>query len=530
MTDKIHLWLGDEAIAQAAIDAGITGVFAYPGTPSTEITEYIQQSEEARERKIRSRWSCNEKTAMEEALGMSFAGKRAMVCMKHVGLNVASDAFINSAITGANGGLVVIAADDPSMHSSQNEQDSRFYGSFAQIPFFEPSGQQEAYDVVFGAFDLSERHGVPILVRLTTRLAHSRADVIRRATRPRDQKPLKFPPDPRRFVLLPAIARRNYAELLVKTKLFEEESEHSPFNAMEDGADRSLGIVACGIAANYVREAYGSNVPHPMLRIAQYPIPRRKLAKLMQFCKAVMVFEDGYPFVEEMLRGVAGGACAVKGRLDGSIPRAGELDPNNVARALSLVSPSTTDVPPEIVPRPPMLCPGCPHANMFETLRDAIEDHPGARVFSDIGCYTLGALPPYEAIHSCVDMGASITMAKGASEAGVHPAIAVIGDSTFTHSGITGLLDVVEDRSPVTVIISDNMTTGMTGGQPSPAAGRLEQICAGIGVEPMHLHIIEPLPSNQPSNVELLKRELDYMGPSVIVSRRPCIQTGKRSG
>ena len=185
MTDKIHLWLGDEAIAQAAIDAGISGVYAYPGTPSTEITEYIQQSEEARERKIRSRWSCNEKTAMEEALGMSFAGKRAMVCMKHVGLNVAADPFINSAITGANGGLVVVAADDPSMHSSQNEQDSRFYGAFAQIPFFEPSNQQEAYDMVLDAFDLSERHGVPVLVRLTTRLAHSRADVIRRVERRR---------------------------------------------------------------------------------------------------------------------------------------------------------------------------------------------------------------------------------------------------------------------------------------------------------------------------------------------------------
>jgi indolepyruvate ferredoxin oxidoreductase alpha subunit len=525
-----HLWLGDEAIAQAAIDAGISGAFAYPGTPSTEITEYIQQSEEAQERKIRSQWSCNEKTAMEAALGMSYAGKRALVCMKHVGLNVASDAFINSAITGANGGLVVVAADDPSMHSSQNEQDSRFYGSFAQIPFFEPSSQQEAYDIVFAAFDLSERHAVPILVRLTTRMAHSRADVIRRAERPQDQKPLKFPSDPRRFVLLPAIARRNYAELLVKTKRFEEESEHSPFNVLEEGADHSLGIVACGIAANYIREVYGAKIPHPMFRLVQYPLPRRKLAKLMEKCKAVMVFEDGYPFVEEMLRGVSGASCVVKGRLDGTLPRAGELDPNNVARALSLVSQPTTDIPPEIVPRPPMLCPGCPHANMFDYMREAIGSYPGARVFSDIGCYTLGALPPYEGINTCVDMGASITMAKGASEAGVHPAIAVIGDSTFTHSGITGLLDVVEDHSSVTVVITDNLTTGMTGGQASPAAGRLEQIVAGIGVEPTHLHIIEPLPSNHPSNVELLKRELEYAGPSVIISRRPCIQTGKRAG
>ena len=243
-----------------------------------------------------------------------------------------------------------------------------------------------------------------------------------------------------------------------------------------------------------------------MIRIVQYPVPRHKLAKLMQTCKAVIVLEDGYPFVEEMLRGIGGAACVVRGRLDGTLPRAGELDPSNVARALSLALPTTTETPPDIAARPPMLCPGCPHVNMFEYLREAMNAYPEGRVFSDIGCYTLGALPPYEAINSCVDMGASITMAKGAAEAGVHPAVAVIGDSTFTHSGMTGLLDVVEDHSPVTIIISDNLTTGMTGGQPSPAAGRLEQICAGLGVEPTHLHIIEPLPSNHQSNMELLKR------------------------
>ena len=522
---KSYLWLGDEAIAQAAIDAGISGVFAYPGTPSTEITEYVQNSSEATERGIRSSWSCNEKTAMEEALGMSFAGKRAMVCMKHVGLNVASDAFINSAITGANGGLVVVAADDPSMHSSQNEQDSRFYGAFAQVPFFEPSNQQEAYDIVLNAFEFSERHAVPILVRLTTRMAHSRADVIRRVDKPRDQKPLKFPSDPRRFVLLPAIARRNYAELLGKTRKFEEEAELSPFNVLEEGANRDVGIVACGIAVNYIREVYPDGVcPHPILKIVQYPAPRRKIAKLMAGVSSVIVFEDGYPLVEELMRGVTKPECPVKGRLDGTLPRAGELDPNNVARALSRVVQPVADTPPDVLARPPTLCPGCPHANMFDYLKEALESFPGGRVFSDIGCYTLGALPPFEAINSCVDMGASITMAKGAAEAGVHPSIAVIGDSTFTHSGITGLLDVVEDKTAVVVIISDNMTTGMTGGQPSAAAGRLEQICAGVGVAPEHLHIIEPLPVNHKSNVELVKQELQYNGPSVIISRRGCIQ------
>ncbi len=521
---KKYLWLGDEAIAQAAIDSGISGVYAYPGTPSTEITEFIQQSPEAAERKIRSTWSANEKTAMEAALGMSFAGKRSIVCMKHVGLNVASDAFINAAITGANGGLVVVAADDPSMHSSQNEQDSRFYGVFAQIPFFEPSNQQEAYDLVHDAFDVSELHGVPVLLRLTTRMAHSRADVIRRFGEPKAQKPIRHHEDPRRYVLLPSIARRNYAELLVKTRRFEEDAEHSRYNAFEEGADPSLGIIACGIAINYLRETYGGGpCPHPVLKISQYPAPRQKLAKIIEMCKAVLVLEDGYPLVEDLIRGVGKTHPNIHGRLDGTLPRAGELDPNNVARALKRVVKPVADAPPEVIGRPPMLCAGCPHTNMYEFLQDVLTAYPHGRVFSDIGCYTLGALPPHEVIHSCVCMGASITMAKGAAEAGVNPSIAVIGDSTFTHSGMTGLLDVVEDQTPVTIIISDNMTTGMTGGQKSPAAGRLENIVAGIGVDPAHIHIVEPLPSRHKANIELLKRELEFMGPSVIISRRACI-------
>ena len=521
---KPYLLLGDEAIAQAAIDAGISGVFAYPGTPSTEILEYIQRSKEAAGAGVRARWSANEKTAMEEALGMSFAGKRALVCMKHVGLNVASDPFINSAITGANGGLVVVAADDPSMHSSQNEQDSRFYGSFAQVPFFEPSSQQEAYDVALHAFDLSERDGVPVLLRLTTRMAHSRADVVRPSGTPRPQNPLKFPADPRRYVLLPAIARRNYAELVVKFRRFEEDAERSPWNVLEDGPDHALGIVACGIAVNYLREAFrGGPCPHPVLKIVQYPAPRRLLAKLVQSCKAVLVLEDGYPLVEDLIRGIGNAGTAVHGRLDGRLPRAGELDPNVVAAALGRPFRAAAEAPPEVVIRPPILCAGCPHDNMFEFLNEAMKDHPEGRVFSDIGCYTLGALPPHEAINSCVDMGASITMAKGAAEAGVHPSVAVIGDSTFVHSGITGLVDIVEDQTPVTIIISDNLVTGMTGGQATPLAGRLEQVCAGIGVAPGHLHVIEPLPAKHKANVELLRRELEYGGPSVIISRRPCV-------
>ncbi len=520
-----HLWLGDEAIAQAAIDAGIAGAYAYPGTPSTEILEYVQRSAEARERGVHSGWSVNEKTAMEEALGVSFAGRRALVSMKHVGLNVAADPFINSAITGAHGGVVVVAADDPSMHSSQNEQDSRFYGLFAQVPFFEPSSQQQAYDIVLGAFDLSERHGVPVLVRITTRLAHSRADVVRRVEKPRDPTPVRYHTDPRRYVLLPAIARRNYAELLVKTKVFAEEAEKSGLNGVEDGPDHTVGIIACGIAANYVREVFGPGAcPHPLLRVVQYPFPRRMAAKFMETCKTVYVFEDGYPLVEDLLRGIGRPGLPVRGRQDGLLPRAGELDPSVVARALSIPLKDIVETPPEVIARPPSLCAGCPHANMFQYLLEVMKGRPHGRVFSDIGCYTLGALPPFEAINSCVDMGASITMAKGAADAGVHPSVAVIGDSTFMHSGLTGMVDVVEEKSPVTVIVTDNLVTAMTGGQPTPAAGRIEQICAGIGVDPAHLHVVDPLPARHLANVELLKRELEYKGPSVIVSRRPCIQ------
>ncbi|MDP3442078.1 MAG: thiamine pyrophosphate-binding protein, partial [Ignavibacteria bacterium] len=264
------LLLGDEAIAQAAIDAGISGIYAYPGTPSTEIMEYVQASKEAAENKIRSLWSANEKTAMETALGMSYAGKRAMVCMKHVGLNVAADAFVNAAITGANGGLVVVVADDPSMHSSQNEQDSRFYAKFAFIPCLEPSNQQEAYNIVHYAFDLSEKMQIPVMVRITTRLAHSRTGVKRMQTKA--QNALKLPGNLRQFILLPSIARKQYRELLGKQAQLETEAASSGFNTMIEGKDKSLGIIACGLAYNYLVENFEDHIlPHPILKVCQYP-------------------------------------------------------------------------------------------------------------------------------------------------------------------------------------------------------------------------------------------------------------------
>ena len=524
---RVEVLLGAEAIAQGSLDAGLSGVYAYPGTPSTEITEYIQRNRFARESGIHSDWSSNEKTAMEAAIGMSYAGKRAMVCMKHVGLNVAADAFINSAITGSGGGLVVVVADDPSMHSSQNEQDSRFYGDFSFLPVLEPSNQQEAYDMTYLGFDLSEKFGLPVLLRITTRLSHSRAGVVRRIQK--NQNPLRLPEDPRQFVLLPAIARKKYHDLLALQPKLIQESENSEFNGYVEGPDRSLGIIACGISLNYLRENFPSDCPYPVIKIGQYPAPLSLIDKLVQECDRILVLEEGYPLLERELKGLLNnGPIRISGRLDGSLPREGELNPDIVGSALGFRNATGPEIHDIMVNRPPALCKGCGHIDTFKALLEALEEYGEGRTFSDIGCYTLGALPPYNAINSCVDMGASVTMAKGAADAGLIPAVAVIGDSTFTHSGMTGLLDAVNENSPITVIISDNETTGMTGGQASSALGRLESICTGIGVDPDHLFVLTPLRKNHEANVEIMKKELAYKGLSVIISRRECIQTAAK--
>ena len=522
------LLLGDEAIAQGAIDAGLSGIYAYPGTPSTEITEYVQRSKLAKERGIHSDWSANEKTAMETALGMSYTGKRAMVCMKHVGLNVASDPFINSAITGANGGLIVVVADDPSMHSSQNEQDSRFYGKFALIPIFEPSNQQEAYDMTYEGFEFSEKYEIPIMIRLTTRLAHSRAGVKRSALK--DQNKISLPKDMRQFVLLPSIARERYKILLDHQANFEKESEQSVYNKYVEGKDKSMGIIACGIAYNYLMENYTDDeCPFPILKISQYPLPINLIKKISSECKKILVLEDGYPLVEDTINGILDKDLIVLGRTNGAIPRDGELDPNIVAEAIGKPIKKGKDVPGLVVGRPPSLCTGCPHIDSFDALNEALKEYSKGRVFSDIGCYTLSALPPYESINSCVDMGASVTMAKGAADAGLKPSVAVVGDSTFTHSGMTGLLDAVNENSPITVFILDNSITAMTGGQKSHATGRLENICLGIGVKPEHLKILNPLKKHHEENVKIIKDELAYNGLSVIIPTRDCIEIIKKT-
>ena len=529
------LLLGDEAIAQGALDAGLSGVYAYPGTPSTEITEFIQHSPLARERGVHSRWSSNEKTAMEAALGMSFMGKRAMVCMKHVGLNVCADPFVNSAMTGVNGGLVVLVADDPSMHSSQDEQDSRFYGKFAMLPTFEPSSQQEAYDMMAVAFDYSEKQKLPVLMRVTTRMAHSRAVVdVKGEARPENE--LNYNAEASSWVLLPANARRRNDQVTAQQLVLEEDAEKSAYNSLSltPNTQHPLGIIASGIAYNYVMEALGnSDAGLPILKISQYPLPKKLVRKMLETCEKVLIAEEGQPFIEDIVRGVSE-SPNVFGRLDGTLPRTGELTPDSVKKALSQLSTlncqlSTEFAPSEnVVPRPPALCQGCGHRDVYTALNEVLKEYDNPRVFGDIGCYTLGFLPPYKAIHSCVDMGASITMAKGAADAGQWPSVAVIGDSTFTHSGMTGLLDAINENSNITVIISDNLTTGMTGGQDSAGTNKFEAICRGLGLSDEHLHVVVPPPKNMPEITEILRREINYKGTSVIIPRRECIQTLQR--
>ena len=529
-----HILLGDEAIAQAAIDAGLSGVYAYPGTPSTEITEYIQLAESrkskdcpADSKPVFCQWATNEKTAMEAALGMTYAGKRALACMKHVGMNVCADAFVNSAITGVNGGLVVVAADDPSMHSSQNEQDSRFYAKFALIPCFEPSNQQEAYDMTRQAFELSEKLRVPVLMRVTTRMAHSRAMVVT-TDEPRQQNAHSLPDNPQHFILLPAFAKRNYADLLAQQPEFVRLSEEAGNNVYQKGTNPKRAIVACGIAYNYMQEA-GVAQGASVLKITQYPLPVALINRMVaDGAEEILVAEEGQPVVEELLRGLVPSDVKIIGRLTGALPRMGELSPDCFAQREKTADAQRQKTELVLPGRPPSMCQGCGHRDMYTALNEVAREYKEARIFGDIGCYTLGALSPFHAIHSCVEMGASITMAKGAADAGQYPAFAVIGDSTFTHSGMTGLLDCANCNANVVVLISDNLTTGMTGGQDSAGTGKLERICVALGVPEEHVRTVVPLAKNMEEMKAVIREEANYHGTSVVIARRECIQTLKR--
>lgn len=526
---KPAILLGDEAIALGATHAGISGVYGYPGTPSTEIFEAVEQFD--REKKIHHTWSTNEKVAYEQALGMSFAGKRVMVTMKHVGLNVAADPFVNSAITGINGGLVLVVADDPGMHSSQNEQDTRYYAQLAMLPLLEPATQQQAYDMSHRAFDLSERLGVPIIIRVVTRLAHSRANVFPVAEG-RPQNLLHPSKDRGSWILLPMNARRNFEKLAAKQNTFLEESEASSDNRIRLIPGRRKGVIMNGIAANYFHENLGyDQEQYNVLHICQYPIPTSMVHRIVDACDEILVLEEGYPYIEEQVTGLLGIAGKkIHGKHSGALPRTGELAPDNVRKALGLPPwPTLPTVATTLAGRPPQLCSGCPHTSTFSALVEAMIDFKDGKVFGDIGCYTLAALPPLNAIESCVDMGASISMGIGAAHAGVRPAIAALGDSTFTHSGIPALLDAARDNVPLTVIILDNATTGMTGAQESAATGsKLVNIICGLGIPDEHIIGIEPLPKNHKENVEVFRREFRHEGLSVVIAQRDCLTALKK--
>jgi indolepyruvate ferredoxin oxidoreductase alpha subunit len=523
--------LGDEAVALAAIHAGLSAAYSYPGTPATEIMEYLQAQPGAGKLFLAS-WSVNEKTAYEEALGTSFAGRRAMVSMKHVGLNVAADPFMNSALAKIGGGLVVVSADDPSMHSSQNEQDSRYYAEFARVFCFEPANQQEAHDMTRQAFDLSEKFEIPVMIRLVTRLSHSRAAIQPAETRP--QNPLKLG-EGREWTLLPANARHRFKRLLDIQPELVKTAERSPFNTLTiNPDDRRLGVIASGIAFNYVRENWPDPARGPsVLKIGTYPLPESLIRELVSHVETVLVAEDGYPFIESRVKGMFGiPGKSVRGRLTGHLPASGELSPDVVRSALGLPplpSAAAADVP--MANRPPQLCTGCPHADTLAALKRALDEYGRGteNVFSDIGCYTLGALPPHEAIQSCICMGASIGMAKGGSAVGVHPAVAVIGDSTFAHSGLTSLLSAATANADMTVLILDNGTVAMTGGQMSYGTGdRLLRMVEGLGVANEHIRVIEPLPKNLAKNAAIIKEELAYKGLSVVIPVRECLEEAKK--
>ncbi|MDR2049702.1 MAG: indolepyruvate ferredoxin oxidoreductase [Treponema sp.] len=565
--------LGDEALALGAIHAGLSAAYGYPGTPSTEIMEYLQaEAAKQAEANFIARWCVNEKTALEAALGVSFAGRRALVTMKHVGLNVAADPFLNGALLDIKGGLVIAAADDPGMHSSQCEQDSRFYASFAMVPCLEPRRQQEAYDMAREAFEISERFHVPVLIRLATRLSHARSPIKTekpedrsRAQRPIEQRPIEQqPPEQRNFpsktdnksgwMLLPAHARKNYAALIEKQSGLEAWSESHAEKNLELSADSGapFAVISSGLGGNYYEEnlsdfkaRYGC-VPS-RLHIEAYPLPASSIRRLCESAtggsgraaEEILVIEEGQPFIEEKLRGILPQTIRIRGRLGAAaLPRTGELDPDNVRAALGLAPrPGVLDTLklPALPGRPPQLCAGCPHADSYETINrvvaelDGAPGHPNVAVNSDIGCYSLGASPPYSAVESIVCMGASIGMARGAADSGLPYAFAVIGDSTFIHSGITALIDAVQANTPMTVIILDNSIVAMTGCQPTAVASdRLKALILGTGLDPAHYAELDARKQYIEENAARLKQEASYRGLSVVIFRRECLEAARK--
>ena len=555
INEKALALLGDEAIALGAIHAGISAAYGYPGTPSTEILAYLieesqKEIKEKVEHPLRASWCSNEKTALEAALGTSFAGKRALVTTKHVGLNVAADPFMNAALLQINGGLVIAVADDPGMHSSQGEQDSRFYSAFAMVPCLEPKNQQDAYEMVREAFDVSEKFQLPVMLRFATRLAHSRASV--KPYEAIKRKNLSKIKDKSRWLLIPSYARVNYADLIEKQKDLIAWSGSNKANPLYlEGRDHSLAVISSGIGGNYyeeneadLTEARGGKKP-AHLHISAYPIPMDSVRKVCEKAEKILVIEEGQPFIEERLRGLLpsfhsdGKAIIINGKLDGTFVRTGELDPDNVRMGLGLAARSSVlDLGISITSlpgRPPQLCQGCSHRDSYDVLNRAVNDldpmpgNPNTAICSDIGCYSLGATPPYNAIESIVCMGASVAMARGAAEAGMKYAITVIGDSTFLHSGITCLVDAIQAKAQMTVIILDNSVVAMTGCQETIIPSeKLPDFVKGLGVEKEHVIVLEAHSKDFENNLKSLKNEMNYPGLSVVIFRRVCIEAFRK--
>jgi len=510
---------GNEAIARGAWESGVHFAAAYPGTPSTEILETIGEQYP----EIEAQWAPNEKVGVEVIAGASFAGARVLSAMKHVGLNVAADPLFTLSYIGATGGMVIVSADDPGMHSSQNEQDNRLMGRAAKVVILEPSDSQEAKDMVGAALEISERFDTPVLLRVTTRICHSKSLV---KVGPRMEVPVGgYVPDIAKRVPIPMNARKMHSRVEKRLLELSDYGSSSDLNRIEPG-DRSLGIITSGVSYQYVREVFPEA---SVLKLGMTnPLPWELVGRFLDSVERVIVVEEGDPFLEEQVR--ARFLVPVEGKA--LIPLEGELNPEKVRKGIrpeTSIEPPFADVP--LPARPPALCPGCPHRGAFHVLSQMKGSSTG-----DIGCYTLGLMPPYNALETTVCMGASIGVLSGIEKAvgreGTGKLVAAIGESTFVHSGITGLIDMVYNGSTGTVMIMDNGLTAMTGGQHNPTTGRnlrgepapavdIPELCRACGVK--HVRVVDP--HDLPEMKRAFEEELARDELSVIVTRRPCIMS-----
>jgi indolepyruvate ferredoxin oxidoreductase alpha subunit len=507
------LMLGNEAVARGAYEAGCTVAAAYPGTPSTEITECLAKYED-----IYSEWSPNEKVALETAIGASFAGARSICSMKHVGLNVAADPLFTASYTGVNGGLVIVVADDPGMHSSQNEQDSRHYARASKVPMLEPSDSTECKEFVRKAFEISEAFDTPVIVRLTTRVSHSQSMV---ETCEREHFQLKeYKKDVSKYVMMPGMARKRHVVVEKRLQDLKKFTEDSELNKVEWGST-DIGVITSGISYQYSREAFG-NVSYLKLGMV-YPLPEDKIRDFASKVDKLVVIEELDPFFEEHIK-----SMGIKTSGKDVLPLMGEYSANLIREKFLNKCKINSESNNELPVRPPVMCPGCPHRGVFYILKKL-----KLTVSGDIGCYTLGTLSPLESMDVSVCMGASIGMVHGMEKAKGREfgkkAVAVIGDSTFIHSGITGLINTVYNNSRATVIILDNSITGMTGHQHNPTSGfnikgdpaskvDLEALARAIGIR----RVVVADPFDLKKFESIVKEELDADEPSLIIARRPC--------